>query len=128
MEGKATSTHTAAPGRTQTEGVKSSFAEAEQNFLLIYTLQEAKPKKPSEHLGLFVVVFNSAESHIKNKSRGVRGRQSWQGQAQSAAGLSHLCGSIAGSSTKTCEGEESKEEAKGAAVPHKALAPPVHKS
>lgn len=32
MEGKATSTHTAAPGTIQTEGVKSSFAEAEQNL------------------------------------------------------------------------------------------------
>lgn len=57
MERKATSTHTAAPGTIQTEGVKSSFAEAEQNLLLIYTLQEAKPKKPSEHLQGFLWWF-----------------------------------------------------------------------
>lgn len=59
---------------TQAKEVKSSFAEAEQNLLLIYTLQEAKPKKHSEHLQVFLCwvlffFFNSAESHIKNKTR-----------------------------------------------------------
>lgn len=60
----------------------------------------------------------------------MRGRQSWQGQAQSAAGLSRLCGSITSSSTKTREGEQSKGETKGAALPHKALVLPApeHKS
>lgn len=37
--------------------VKSSFAEAEQNLLLIYTLREAKPQEHSKHLQLFFVSF-----------------------------------------------------------------------
>lgn len=55
----------------QAKEVKSSFAEVEQDLLLIYTLQEAKPKKHSKHLqGFFVAFFfNSTESHIKNKTK-----------------------------------------------------------
>lgn len=52
------------------EEVKSSFAEAEQNLLLICTLQEAKHKNAvnTYRFGVFFLV-NSAESHIKNKTR-----------------------------------------------------------
>lgn len=137
----------------QAKEVKSSLAKVEQNLLLIYTLQEAKPKNQSKHLLGFLCLFflNSAESRIKNKTRRVRGSQSSQGEGMCPASCTAQCARhsraaspgrcispstpcphqvpaepATSSSSKAREGEMRQGQGKPKVLlPHEALAPPA---